>query len=92
MDMSKGENNMEYLEPQSPDNRPSRCNLLPIYNQLNQMYFDGELPKIPVVFNGRLQTVYGRCHAIRQKNLVAHKDRHQIPHRFTENVEKGHGS
>ena len=68
-----GENNMKYLEPKSPDGRPSRCNLLPVYNQLNQMYFDGELPKIPVVFNGRLQSVYGRCHAIRRKNLVAHK-------------------
>ena len=64
-----GENNMEYLEPEYPDNRPSRCNLLPVYNQLNQMYFDGELPKIPVVFNDRLQTVYGRCHAVRRKKV-----------------------
>jgi len=60
---------MNYIEPKNPDLFPSRCDLLPLYNQLNQMYFDGELPKIPVVFNGRLQTTYGRCHAIRRKKI-----------------------
>lgn len=58
-----------YVEPSMPGQRPARCNLLPMYQQLNHMYFDGILPSIPVVFNSRLSSVYGRCHAIRKKKI-----------------------
>ena len=63
------ENNPTYIEPVMPGVRPARCNLLPMYHQLNQLYFDGILPSIPVVFNSRLSSVYGRCHAIRKKKI-----------------------
>jgi hypothetical protein len=58
-----------YIEPQYPDKRPTRRNLLPLYKQLNKIYFDEFLPKLPVVFNSRLKVVYGRCHAVRRKKL-----------------------
>ena len=58
-----------YVEPQKPGSRPPRCNLLPLYQHLNEVYFDGSLPKIPVVFNGRLKASYGRCHSVRKKKI-----------------------
>jgi len=33
-----------------------------MFDEFNQTYFGGEIPKIPVLWNNRLRTTGGRCH------------------------------